>query len=118
MMRSHRQSAEAKPTQQGAHRAFGQPHAKLPLGLTRQIDQAPPYHPVLGQPRPLPNPARHFRLLCGTQSRRPAAMHPVKKPGQTLAVVAMHPVAQDLPVHPAKRRRFTARAPTANFPSA
>jgi hypothetical protein len=35
--------------------------------------------------------------------------------GQTLAVVAMHPVAQDLPVHPAKHRRFTARAPIHNM---
>ena len=38
--------------------------------------------------------------------------HAVRQPGQAELVVAMHPVAQRLPVHPAQARRFSRETPS------
>ena len=111
MVRPHRQTAEAETTQQSADRAFSQPNTELLLNLLRQIDQPPPHHTVFGQLWPLPNPLRHLRLLLRCQPRRSARMRSIKKSAQTLGVVAMHPVAQNLSIHAAKCCRIAARAP-------
>jgi hypothetical protein len=49
------------------------------------------------------------------QRRRTAATRCIAQPGNPIGVVAVHPVAQRLPVHAAGRRRFGPRGPFQNI---
>jgi len=79
--------------------------AKAPLDLIAQID-APPANDLVerGVGAGL-DQRRHFRALRRAQLSPGAAAMTVAQPGQTLLIVAMHPVAQRLAVHPAASRR-------------
>jgi hypothetical protein len=101
VQRPHRNPAKAETAQQVADRAFGQADAQLLLDLARQIDPPPANHPVFGELRTCPYPPGHHRRLrlveLGRRTRRPLVGE-TGKPGR---IVAVHPIAQALPVHPA-----------------
>jgi hypothetical protein len=109
--RPHRNPAKPETTQQIADRALGQMHTPLFLDLAGQIDAPPANHPLFGELRTGPDPPRHHRRLrrieFGRRTRRPLVGQTDKPP----RIVAMHPIAQALPVHPAALRRLLPRAP-------
>ena len=110
MTRPDRQAAEPETTQQIADRTLGQGHAPLVLDLARQIDPTPADHPIRARLRTRPHPAGHHRLL-GAQLGDRARHLLVRQTRQARRIVANHPVAQALPIHPAGRRRRMSRAP-------
>lgn len=108
--RPDRDTAEPETTQQIADRTFGQVHAPLCLDLVRQIDPTPANHPVLAQFRTRLHPASHDRRPLGAQLWRRARRPPVRQTRQARRIVANHPVAQALPIHPAGHSRRLSRA--------
>ncbi len=106
MARPDRNATETETAKQIADRAFGELHAPFLLDLLRQVDPAPPDHPILGAVRPAPDPLGHNRTLLGRQPRRRTRRDLAGKAGETLGVVPMHPVPQGLPIHPAGCRRL------------
>jgi len=109
--RPDRQAAEPQTTQQIADRTFGQVHAPLCFDLARQIDPTPAHHPIRARLRTRPHPARHHRRPLGAQLGDRAWRLLVRQTRQARRIVANHPVAQALPIHPAGRRRLMSRAP-------
>ena len=109
VLRADRYPAKAETAQQIADRAFGQRHAELPLDLGGQIDASPANHPVFGKLRAGADPLRHRRRLRRRQLRRRSRRPLVRQARQSFGIVAMHPIAQRLPVHAATRRRLLAR---------
>ena len=112
--RSHRNPAKPETTQQIADRALSQMHAPFLLDLARQIDPPPTNDPVFGELRTGPYPpGHHHRLLLGElRCRTRRAL--VTETGKPQGIVAMHPIAQALPLHAAVRRRLLARAAVKN----
>jgi len=87
-----------------------QPHAKALLDQVAQVDAAPAHHPMPGQVRTGLDPAFQLGLLRRREPRlRTRAARPIGQAGQPLGVVAVHPVAQGLPVHAAAGGRLRAR---------
>ena len=111
VLRAHRDPAKPETIQQIADRAFGQRDAKLAINLGGQIDAPPANHPVFGKVRASADPPRHRRRLRRRQLRRRSRRPLVRQPRQAFAIVAMHPIAQGLPVHAAARRGPLARDP-------
>ena len=110
MERASRNPAKPEAMQQLAHRALGQADAPLLRDLARQIDTPPANHPVFGELWTGPHPPRHHRgLLAGELCRRTrrALVAQTAKPPR---IVAMHPSAQALPVHPTVCRGLPAGA--------
>jgi hypothetical protein len=106
MARTHRDVREVQPRQQLAHRAFVQLHAELPSDLVAQVDAAPANDLVL-RCRPPAHPLRHRRLLLKRQlARRPAALGCIVQTRKPALIVAMHPIAQRLPIHACSACRF------------
>jgi hypothetical protein len=105
--RAHGQAPEAQPAQQLAHRALVRPRPEAPLDEVAQIGAAPARQAaVLGRVRPRLDPPFHLGLLRRRQARlRAGAARPVGQARDALGVVAVHPVAQRLPVHAALGRR-------------
>ena len=110
--RAHGQAPEAQPAQQLAHRALVQPRPEAPFDEVAQIGAAPARQAaVLGRVRPRLDPPFHLGLLRRRQARlRAGAARPVGQARDALGVVAVHPVAQRLPVHAALGRRLAPRA--------
>ncbi len=109
VLRADRYPAKAKAMQEIADRTFGQRDAKLPLDLAGQIDASPANHLVVGEVRAGADPLCHRRRLLRRQLRRRSRRPPVRQPRQSFGIIAMHPIAQRLPVHAAVRRRLLAR---------
>src|SRR5208282_6605648 len=107
--RAHRQTPETQAAQQLADAALMQLDIELARDLLAQIDHSPTDNTVDPLVRTGAHPLRHRRLLLYRQlRRRTAAMRAVEQAGQAFGVVAMHPVAQRLPIHPALTRRCLA----------
>lgn len=115
MSRTHRQPHETEPAQQLADRALGQLYAEA-LGDHRGKINAPPAHDAMfGKVGTADYQRGNGGLLLGRQAPgRTAAAKPVRQPGKALLVVAMHPVAQRLPVHATQTRRIAARMTVEN----
>ncbi|CAA9299606.1 MAG: hypothetical protein AVDCRST_MAG40-262 [uncultured Gemmatimonadaceae bacterium] len=111
MPRPDRQAPEPQLGQQLAHRALVQAHPELAPDPRLQVAAAPAHHAVARQLRPLLDPAVHRGLLLGREPRRGAGGAAVRQPGDPLGVVAVHPVAERLPVHAARLGRVLARTP-------
>ena len=100
--------AEVQPPKQLAHAAFVEGDAELGRDAVTQIGAPEPHDAVAGEIGAFLDPARNLALLDPAQACRPAASRPVSKPIQPCLIVAVNPVAQCLPVHAAKPRRFLA----------
>jgi len=99
MTRAHRHAREIQPRHQLADRALVQLHAELLRDLVAQVDQAPA-HEFAFRRRSLPHPRRDLGFLLRRQlTRRLAGVVSVFQSGQPAFIVAMHPVAQRLPIH-------------------
>ena len=109
--RPHRDAAKPETTQQVADRALRQAEAPRLLDLAGQIDTPPANHPVFGELRTGPHPSRHHRRLLRVELWRRTRCPLVGQAGKSHRVVAMHPIAQALPVHPAARCGLLPRAP-------
>lgn len=77
--------------------------------MLSQIDAAPAHNLVDLRVRPVHHKRQQLRHLRFIQQWRRANTNPGDQPGQTLRVVAMHPVAQRLPVHTVHLRRLGPR---------
>ena len=86
-------------------------HAKALGDHSRQVDPTPAHHAMLGKPRPLADQLCNLRLLLRRQPRLRTGRDTVRQPRQAKLIVAMHPVAQSLPIHPTELRRLGACAP-------
>ena len=64
-----------------------------------QVSTAPAHHAIGLEVRAVFYPLRHFAPLGFGQTRLAPRPGPVRQPSQAIRVVAMHPVAQRLPVH-------------------
>src|SRR5690242_8272772 len=106
-----REAREAEPAQDLADRALVQasPEAGLDQGL--EVDPPPPHHAVAVGVRPPLDGGRQLRFLLGREPRPAPRPGPVAQARETLGVVAVHPVAQGLPVHAGVPRRLLPRAP-------
>src|SRR5437660_1038959 len=78
---------------------------KASLDLVAQIDAPPANNLMKRGVRAGLDQRRQLRALPWAQLCPGTAAMPVAQPGQTFAVVAMHPVAQRLSVHPTTSRR-------------
>ena len=111
MHRTHRELAVAKLVQQLANTALVQLDAERACDTLLEIDTPEPHHAVFSQGGALLYPARNAALLNPAQASRAATACPIGKPLQPRLVVAVHPVAQGLPVHAAGSRSVLAARP-------
>lgn len=113
MTRAHRHAREVQPGHQLADGALVQLHAELPVDRVAQVDQTPADDMVLFQRRALADPIGHGCLLLWRQlARWRAGVGQVLQTVQSTVVVAVHPIAQGLPVH---ARRLRRRSPGGAF---
>lgn len=105
MLRPGRDAPEPQPAQQAAHRALGHAHAELGLQNPGQVHPAPAHHAVLGHVRSLAHQLGQPLRLPGVQQRLATAAPAINQAVHATLVVAMHPVAQRLPVHAGRLRR-------------
>src|SRR5689334_3913273 len=106
-----RHAGEAEPAQDLADRALAQPDREAGLDQRLEVDPAPPHHAVPVRVRPPLHGGHQLGLLLGRETRLAPRPGPVAQAGEALRVVAVHPVAQGLPVHAGRPRRFLARGP-------
>ena len=112
MLRARRQPGETQPVQELADRALVQLDLEAIGDHGLQIDPSPAHHaPVLIRIRTILDEPLQFRHLFGRQARLPAPAWPGAQAGKSLGIVAVHPIPQGLPVHPAQPRRLGTRAP-------
>ena len=109
MLRTDRDPAKAEAMQQIADRAFGQRYPEFPLDFGRQVDAPPANHPIFGEVRAGPHPLPQHCRLCRRQLPTGAGRSSVRQTRQPFCVVAVHPIAQGLPVHTATLRSLFAR---------
>ena len=107
--RPHRHAPEAETAQQVANRPLGERDPVALRDHARQVDPPPPHHAVLRKAGALPHQLSHFPHLFRRQTRPRSRSRSVRKPRHALRVVAVHPIAQGLPVHPARRRSLAPR---------
>ena len=110
------QPRQTEPVQQLAHGQLA--HATLmhldlePLrDDTAQVTAAPTHHAVPGRIRPGQRDHLEFRHLLRGQCGRAAGGRQVRQTRNPVLVIAVHPIAQCLPVHAARLRRRSARGP-------
>ena len=108
MLGANGEMAEVQPPKQLAHAAFVEGDTELGRDAVTQIGAAKPHNAVAGEIGALLDPGCNLALFDPAQARGPAASRPVSKPIQPSLIVAVNPVAQRLPVHAAKPRRFLA----------
>jgi hypothetical protein len=103
VLRTHRNAAKAKPVEDRANRAGGQPHTELRFNHPSQIDPAPTHHAMLRLVRALAHPGSEGVGLFGRKPGLGAtAASLVVQPRQTSFVITVHPITQRLPIHPAQ----------------
>ncbi len=100
--RAHRDVGKAQPP---AHAALVQGDPEQLRGPRLDVRAAPAHALVRFQVRLFPHPARNLRLLLGRQARRSAAAVPVGKARHAVGIVAVDPIAQELPVPAANASR-------------
>ena len=91
-----------------ADRAFVQLYAEHLFDAPLQIGAPPPHHAILFHIGAFLDESGEFGFLLCRQPGWPARRLAVFKPRQAFRVVAMHPVAQRLAVHPASFSRSLA----------
>ena len=107
MARACRDVAEVQTSQQFAHRPLVHVHAECGRNLVTQVDQPPAHDLVAIGIRPLAHPLGHPLFLLGRQlPGRRARVGTVLQTGEAICIVAVHPIAQRLPVHPGAARRL------------
>ena len=89
-----------------------QPDREAGLDQGLQVDPPPAHHAVPVRVRPPLDGGRQLGLLLGREPRLAPRPGPVVQAGEALGVVAVHPVAQGLPVHAGRPRRLLARGPS------
>ena len=99
---------------QSADRAFGQRDPIALLDHPREIDPSPTHHAMLGQIRPLPDQVGHLTFLFGGEPRLRSGGRSIVKALKPFGVVAVDPVAQHLPIHPARSRCLAAQMAVQN----
>src|SRR4051812_43108160 len=99
------------PAQHLADRALAQPDREAGLDQGLQVDAPPAHHAVPVRVRPLLHGGHQLGLLPGREARLAPRPGPVAEAGEAFGVVAVHPVAQGLPVHAGRPRRLLARGP-------
>jgi hypothetical protein len=99
------------PTERSCKPTSKRLEASLPTDQRLQIDPPPAHHAVARRVRsPLHDPFQRPGLLA-REPRPWPQVGPVTQAGETLGVVAMHPIPQGLPVHAGVPRRRRARGP-------
>ena len=116
--RAHRHTPEVETAEQLADRPLGQPDPVALRDLARQIDPPPAHHAMLRKARALPNQFSHLPRLLSRKTRPRAWSRSVGKSRQALRIVAVNPIAQGLPIHPAGRRRLDRDLPSITSASA
>jgi hypothetical protein len=111
VLRSDRQAGEAEPAQDLADRALVQPDREAGLDQRPQVDPPPAHHAVPVRVGPALHGRRQLGLLPGREARLAPRPGAIAQAREALGVVAVHPVAQGLPVHAGVPRRFLPRAP-------
>ena len=101
VFRARRKAAKTVLGQMLANRAFMQIHAELRLDTGLQTAAAPTHDAVPGRVGAFLDPSHEPSLLLGRQAGSGPATSPVRKARDPLRVVAMHPVPERLPIHPA-----------------
>ena len=101
MLRAHRQPDKAERLQLLADRALVHHHAEPRLDHTLQIDAAPAHDAVLLRVRALLDQFGKRRQIARAQPARRTRIVAVRQAQKPLGIVAMHPIAQRLPIHPA-----------------
>src|SRR6202030_3497491 len=101
MLRPDRKPHITQGLQLLANRAFVQLYAEHLLDAPHQIGAPPPHHAVFLSIRTFLDKSGEFGFLPCGQPAGPSGCFAVFKPRQTFRIVAMHPVAQRLAVHPA-----------------
>lgn len=101
---SHRYPPEAETPEQIADRPFGELDPIAVLDHLREVDAPLAHHAVLGQIRPVPDQLGHLPFLLGREPRLCSRRSSVVKTLEALGIVAVHPVAQDLPIHAGRHR--------------
>ena len=110
MTRSRLQTRQAKLMQPPADRVLMHPHRKPPLHLGPQIHTSPTHHAVDLWIGAFDHQVEQLGSLQLAQSRSPARVATRLQAPDAGGIVAMHPVAQGLPVHAVELCRFRARA--------
>ena len=105
MARAHREPAVAERRQILADRPLVQLDPERAAIRRSQVLPPPAHHPVHRRVGAGLQPGHEFGHLLGIEPPRPRRRPPVREPGEPLRVVAVHPVPQRLPVHPAGLRR-------------
>ena len=105
----HRDTPKAETTKQIANRSFGQLDPIALLDHVREVDPPPTDNAMLGQIRPVTNQLGHLPFLLGREPRLRSRRSSIPKTHKAFRIVAVHPVAQDLPVHAARYRSLAAR---------
>lgn len=80
-------------------------HAEQALDLVAQIDPSPAYDTIDVQIRPVFHQGRELVFLCVRQLRCRAGCLQIIEALQPLRIIAVNPVPQCLPIHPAVPRR-------------
>jgi len=99
--------AEAHRLQHPADAAFVQEHKKPIQDTAPEVQQAPTHHTVFYEARTLADPGRQLFFLLPVQlGLRTTRMRLVRQTGHTVFIVAMHPIAQRLPIHSGRTGRI------------
>ena len=101
MLRPDRKPHIAQSLELFADRAFVQLYAEYLLNAPLQIGAPPPHYAVFVIIRTFLDKSGEFGFLRCGQPAGPSWCFAVFKPRQTFCIIAMHPVAQRLAVHPA-----------------
>jgi hypothetical protein len=101
MLRSDRKPHIAQGLELLANCAFVQPDPEHLLDPPFEIDASPPNYAVFFRIGTFLDKSGKFGLLLCAQLARAARPPAVFKPRQTFRILAMHPIAQRLAIHPA-----------------
>ena len=107
--RSRLQPRQTQLMQPAADRALMHRHRKPPHHLGLKIHAPPPHHLVDLRIGTRDHQRPQLRHLPLAQDRRPTRAQARLQTLHALGVVAMHPVAQRLTIHPVQRRRLRPR---------
>ena len=114
MIRARLQTRQAKFVQPSGDRVLMHFHLEPARHFSLQIHASPTNHPMDLRIGPCERQFEQFSPLQLAQARRPTWRQTRPQPFDACCVVAMHPVAQGLPVHAIELRRFSAWPPLQN----
>jgi hypothetical protein len=114
MLRANGKTTVSQRHQYLSNRMLMQTDAKAPLDLIAQVDASPANDFMTRGVGAGLDQRRHLRALRWGQLSPATAAMTVAQPRQTFSIVAMHPIAQCLTVHPAESRRARAIMPFKN----